>query len=205
MADQTETDALLTPAEVAALFRELGIHHLLTPMPVTTDFPVVQHFVEQWTAPSGQSYGRFELRNVLATPLGPAPNTVPAGPGGYDDSDPKIEYTGVWIHDHQFTGPFSGSITYSEHPGDSARLFFDGRTITYVFTKALNRGTADVLIDRRLQAQIDEYTSGIQWSQKMVFSGLKPGPHTIEIRVAGKKNATSSGYYVDVDRLIVEK
>jgi hypothetical protein len=190
---------------VAALFRELEIHYLLTPMPVATDYPVVQHFVEQWTAPSGISYGRFELRNVLATPLGPPPNTVPAGPGGYDDLDPKIEYTGVWLHDRQFSGPSSGSITYSQHPGDSARLFFDGRTITYVYTKALNRGTADVLIDRRLQAQVDEYASGIQWSQKMVFNGLKPGPHTIEIRVAGRKNPSSSGLYVDVDRLIVEK
>jgi len=191
------------PAEVAALFREKGIHYLLTPMPVVTDYPVVQHFVEQWTAPSGTSYGRFELRTILDTPLGPPPNMLPVGPGGYDDLDPKIEYTGAWLHDRQFTEPSGASITYSNHAGDSARLFFTGSSISYIYTKALNRGTAEVLVDRRTRAQIDEYSPVTQWLQQTVVGDLKPGPHTIEIRVTEKKNAKSSGNYVDIDRFIV--
>jgi hypothetical protein len=191
------------PAEVDALFRDLGIHYLLTPMPVATDYPVVQHFVELWTASSGISYGRFELRTLLPAPLGPPPNTIAATAGGYDDLDPKIEYTGVWLHDRQFAEPSSGSITYSTHAGDSARLFFDGRAIIYVYTKAFNRGTAEVVIDRHVKARIDEYSPITQWMQQAAFSGLKPGPHTIEIRVTEQKNPKSAGYFVDVDRLIV--
>jgi hypothetical protein len=193
------------PAQVAALFRELGIHYVLAPITGVSDYPVVQHFVELWTAPSGTSYGRFELRNVLAKGLAPPPNTEPVGPGGYDDLDSKIEYTGAWLHDRQFSEPSSGSITYSSHPGDSARLFFSGKAIAYFYTKTFNRGVAEVLIDRRVRATIDEYSPATQWLQQTVITGLKSGPHMLEIRVTDKKNAKSSGTYVDVDKIIVSQ
>jgi len=38
-----------------------------------------------------------------------------------------------------------------------------------------------------------------------VINGLKSGPHTLEIRVTDKKNAKSSGTYVDVDKIIVSQ
>ncbi len=52
------------PGQIAALFRETGIHDVITPIPPETDFLPIQHFVEQWTAPAGVSSGRFELRTV---------------------------------------------------------------------------------------------------------------------------------------------
>ncbi len=48
--------------QIVTLFREYGIHYLITPIPPETEYLPVQHFVEEWTAQAGASSGRFELR-----------------------------------------------------------------------------------------------------------------------------------------------
>jgi len=192
------------PAQVAAEFQELGIRHLITPIPVETEYDVVQRFVNEWTAPSGASCGKFELRNVLTAPLKKLEDTVPVGAGSYDDRDPHVEYMGAWLHDRQFKQASSGTITYSKVPGDSVKLFFTGTSIEYVYTNALNRGTAEVWIDRTRRAAIDQYSPSIEWQQRTAFSGLAPGPHTIEVRVSRERNPQSSDYYVDLDAFVVK-
>ena len=42
------------------------------------------------------------------------------------------------------------------------------------------------------------------WQARATFDGLAPGSHALEVRVLPRKNAASSDYYVDLDRLIVE-
>jgi hypothetical protein len=192
------------PSQVAQEFREYGIRYVITPMPVDSPSEVVRRFVYEWTAPSGASRGVFELRKVMALPLSKRPDIQPAGPGTYDDRDPVIDYTGAWLHDRQFKQASSGTITYSNVPGDSFRLFFSGTEIEYVYTKALNRGTAEVWIDRQKRASIDQYSESIQWRQSTVFSALASGPHTIEVRVTGDRNPRSSGFYVDLDAFVVK-
>ena len=168
----------------AAEFKELGIRHLITPIPVETEYAVVQNFVNEWTAPSGGSCGKFELRRCAEHAAAKKMEDVePAGAGAYDDRDSRIEYTGAWLPDRQFKQASSGTITYSNVPGDSFKLYFTGRSIEYVYTKALNRGTAEVWIDRKKRAAIDQYSESIEWQQRTVFSGLASGPHTIEVRV----------------------
>ena len=71
----------------------------------------------------------------------------PFPPGVFDDLDGRIEYTGAWIHDNQFVEPLAKSVTYSAVPGDSLRFSFIGSGVTYIFTKASNRGIATILID----------------------------------------------------------
>ncbi|HML17735.1 MAG TPA: hypothetical protein VK419_11945, partial [Bryobacteraceae bacterium] len=124
------------PGQIAALFREIGIRHLITPLPVETEYPVVERFVAEWTAPGGAKSGRYALRILLDQPVAKARDTSPAPAGSYDDVNPKIEYTGAWMHDPQFKQASGASITYSNQPGDSLRFFFAGRSITYVYTKA---------------------------------------------------------------------
>jgi hypothetical protein len=192
------------PAQVAAEFQELGIRHLITPIPVETEYAVVQRFVNEWTAPSGASCGKFELRNVLDAPPKKMQDVEPAGAGTYDDRDSRIVYTGAWLPDRQFKQASSGTITYSNVPGDSFKLFFTGTSIEYVYTKALNRGTAEVWIDRKKRAAIDQYSASIEWQQRTVFSGLASGPHTIEVRVIKGRNPQSSDYYVDLDAFVVK-
>jgi hypothetical protein len=141
------------------------------------------------TSPSGfvRLYGRRDLVS-----------------GAYDDLDPEIKYTGTWLHDGQFAEPFGGSISYSRQPGDTARLTFSGGGITYFYTKALNRGIAQVSIDDAKVARINLYSEKTEWRAQTIFGGLKPGQHTIEVRVLGQKDPRSSESWVDLDRFLVE-
>jgi hypothetical protein len=188
-------------ASIAQLFRELGIRHLITPVPAETEYPAVRQFVEESTAPSGHFSGRFQLRNVLPAPISDSNREAP--PGSYDDTDAHIEYNGAWIHEKLYPQAWGESLSYSEHAGDSARFLFSGRSITYVYTKAPNRGIAQVLIDRKPRGLIDLFSGEIAWQERTVFDGLDAGPHTIEIQVTRNKNPKSSGWFVDLDRFIV--
>ena len=51
-----------TPDEIAAMFGELGIHHLITPHPLQTEYPVTRLFVDRWTEPTSIACGSFVLR-----------------------------------------------------------------------------------------------------------------------------------------------
>jgi hypothetical protein len=192
------------PAQVAQEFRDYGIKYVITPMPVDSPFEIIRRFVAEWTAPSGASRGNFELRRVMTLPLSKRPDLEPAGTGTYDDRDPRIDYTGAWLHDRQFKQALSGSITYSNVPGDSFKLLFMGTEVAYVYTKAMNRGIAEVRIDGEKRAAVDEYAQSIEWSQRTVFSGLARGSHRIEVRVGGDRNPGSGGVFVDLDAFVVK-
>ena len=125
-------------------------------------------------------------------------------PGHYDDQDQRVEYKGKWWPDHQFPQSAGQSITYSDKPGDTFRIAFTGSAITYVFTKALNRGIAEVKIDGGAPVRINEYSAATKWQEKERFGGLNPGAHTLEVRVSGDKDPGSGGLFVDLDAVEVE-
>jgi hypothetical protein len=175
------------PVQIAQEFQKLGIRYLITPIPPESDHVIVSQFVDTWTAPTGRENGRYQLRMLLAEPVTKPKEIQPAGPGTYDDLDPRIEYTGGWLHDRQFEQSFGRSITYSNQPGDGVRFFFSGRSITYVYTMALNRGIAEVSIDRQPRGRVDLYSKETRWQQKTMYDGLEPGPHTLEIRIVSGK------------------
>lgn len=193
-----------TPAEVAVMFREPGIRHVIAPAALENCNLVMRRFLEQWTAPTSVTSGHFVLRDVLATPIPELSEKTPAAAGTYDDLDPRIEYRGSWMSDCQFSQAAGGSITCSDVPGDALRFWFSGTAITYVYTRAANRGVAQIVIDGRTRASIDLYSHETQWQGQTVFGSLEPGPHTIEVRVMERKNPRSSNYYVDLDRFVVQ-
>jgi hypothetical protein len=125
-------------------------------------------------------------------------------PGHYDDQDQRVEYKGKWWADHQFPQSSGQSITYSDKPGDTFRIAFTGSAITYVFTRALNRGIAEVRIDGGPAVRINQYSATTQWKEKQRFGGLSPGAHTLEVRVSGEKDPASGGLFVDLDAFEVE-
>ena len=137
-------------------------------------------------------------------PAQPAAATGPFAPGYYDDGDQRIEYKGKWWPDHQFPLSSGHSITYSDKPGDTFRIAFTGSAITYVFTRALNRGFAEVRIDGGAPVRINQYSGPVKWQEKERFGGLNPGAHTLEVRVSGDKDAKSGGLFVDLDAFEVE-
>ena len=73
-----------------------------------------------------------------------------------------------------------------------------------MFTRALNRGIAEVRIDGSPAVRINEYSAPTLWQEKQRFGGLSPGAHTLEVRVSGDKDPASSGLFVDLDAFEVE-
>ena len=129
---------------------------------------------------------------------------VTVGPGHYDDQDQRVEYKGKWWPDQQFPKSSGQSITYSDKPGDTFRVAFTGSAITYVFTRALNRGIAEVRIDGGPPVRINQYSAPTLWQEKQRFGGLSSGAHTMEVRVSGDKDPASGGLFVDLDAFEVE-
>jgi hypothetical protein len=189
------------PEQVAATLRSYRIHYIVAPVSLESSTTLFERFLREWAEPAGRTAGRMGLFRLRESPV--KLEKHPFGPGSYDDLDARIEYNGAWIHDRQFLQAANGSLTYCDVPGASLRLEFTGSAITYVFTKALNRGVAQVFIDGIERARIDMYSRETQWRSQRVFEGLGSGKHVFEVRVLSTKNPASSGTYVDLDDIAV--
>jgi hypothetical protein len=122
----------------------------------------------------------------------------------HDDSEPRIEYRGAWLHDKQFSEPVGQTLSYSDVAGDGLKLTFEGSAITYVYTRAANRGIGEVFIDGRLLRQVNLFSALTAWRTSLRVGGLKAGVHTFELRVTGRKERKSAGSFVDLDAVRVE-
>jgi 4-amino-4-deoxy-L-arabinose transferase-like glycosyltransferase len=141
-------------------------------------------------------YATFRQSNCAPVDL-----KLPQVTGTFDDSNDDIVYTGLWSHD-LFREAAGGTVSFSNSPGAGAKLSFEGSEITWVYTKAYNRGIAEVKLDGMALGDVDLYSSKTVWQARKTF-GLTPGKHTFEVFVSGRKQAAAAERYVDVDALIV--
>jgi hypothetical protein len=128
----------------------------------------------------------------------------PVPPGRYDDPDPRIRLNAAWTRDPQFPDAENHTLTYSNIPGASASLVFQGNAITYMYTRAPNRGIAEVFIDGQLQDRTDLYFPGVLWRSQTKYRNLRAGEHVMEIRVTGDRNPLSKDCFIDLDAFVVE-
>ena len=140
---------------------------------------------------------------TAATPL-PADSVLTAKPGTYDDFDPAILLLGDWERSGGFEQAFQHTVSYTDIPGAEIRFAFEGSELTYVFTKAANRGIAAVTIDGDGKGRIDLYSVDPQWRSSVRFAGLGGGRHLLVIRVTGESRAGATGKFVDLDALEVK-
>jgi hypothetical protein len=125
-------------------------------------------------------------------------------PGFHDDFDPSITFRGDWEKSAQFDGPDRHTISYTDIPGAEVSFAFEGTALTYVFTKAWNRGLASVTVDGTSKGTIDLYSPNIEWQSRQKFCCLGAGRHVAAIRVEGRSNPKSKGKFIDVDSFVVE-
>ncbi|MGB7761348.1 MAG: glycosyltransferase family 39 protein, partial [Bryobacteraceae bacterium] len=129
--------------------------------------------------------------------------TCPAGT--YDDFDPLIRFNGDWTQDEGATdGAMSRTLTYTLEPGAEAGFAFDGRSLTYVYTKAWNRGIAEIVIDSVTRGFVDLYSPRIEWQSRVSYCCFATGRHELTIRATGRHNPAATASYIDLDALIVE-
>jgi hypothetical protein len=126
-----------------------------------------------------------------------------AQPGWYDDFDPAIVFDGPWIEDKNFSQAFKHTLTYANLPGATIRFAFEGGLLSYMYTKAANRGMADVSIDGVHQGTVDLYSATTAWHRNSIFKTPR-GRHLAVITVLPDKNPKSSDRYVDVDGFQVQ-
>jgi 4-amino-4-deoxy-L-arabinose transferase-like glycosyltransferase/glycosyltransferase involved in cell wall biosynthesis len=140
-------------------------------------------------------------RGAATLSLDPA---VTAKPGVYDDLDPAILLRGDWERSDGFEQTFGHTVTFTDIPGAEIRFAFEGRELTYVFTRAGNRGIAAITIDGISQGTLDLYSAEPQWQSSARFPFLGPGRHLLVIRVTGESRAGATGKFVDLDALLVK-
>jgi hypothetical protein len=158
--------------------------------------------------------GDFDLRSLSPECVGqtdatlgqlvkeePPPTSLP---GWYDDLSTNLDFHGDWVRSRNFTGPYLHTTSYSDTPGSEVDFAFTGRSLTYLFTRAPNRGVAEVLIDGKLAATVDQWARGIAWQSRETLCCFAPGRHEVTIRVSGLKRAEAEGRFIDVDALVVE-
>jgi hypothetical protein len=143
-------------------------------------------------------YVTFRQSNCASLGIHPVQAT-----GTFDDGSEDIRYGGLWTHASNFPAAASGTVSYSNAPGAWASVSFEGNEITWVYTKAFNRGIAEVKLDGLARGDIDLYSPKIVWQARQTFKVLAPGKHTFEVTVSGKKDAAATDRYVDLDAFIV--
>jgi len=173
-------------------------HHNLRP-------PVLREFLNACTSPE------YEFRDFYVAAVEPACRRLPppppapvAGPGTYDDFDAPVRYRGDWLQSDEFGGPYRHTVSYSDDAGAEVALVFEGTGVTYVFTKAPNRGLAEIAIDGASRSTVDLYSPTVEWQSRLEFGGLDRGRHAVVVRVTGRKQNASQGSFVDLDAFEVK-
>jgi glycosyltransferase involved in cell wall biosynthesis len=203
-----------TPA-MLRLVQHWGVQYFIARKPAPGEYakpPALRELLAACTTPEFEA-GDFYLARLdagcgkkaagaAARAAGRPEVVVP--PGVYDDFDPAIRYRGDWTNSDEFDGPFLHTVSFTDIPGAEAALAFEGKALTYVYTKAPNRGLAQITIDGASKGTIDLYSPTVEWQSTSRFCCLGPGKHVVVIRVAGQNNPRSTGQFVDVDSFRVE-
>lgn len=216
---QEQLRAASTPLRMFRLMQRLKVGYFIVEKLAPGDQRVpaaLQALLNACTAPEYVS-GEFSLAR-LEPDCGPATAAVPADsddkvdpanqvvvqPGVYDDFDPSIVFQGDWVHDKSFEGPYQHTISFADTPGAEVSIAFRGTALTYVFTKAPNRGIAAVVIDGNAPRTVDLYSADAEWQSRQTFCCFSAGRHRAVIRVTGRTNSKSTGRFVDFDSFVVQ-
>jgi hypothetical protein len=184
--------------EIAGILDRWNVHYVVAPKPslgVTLYPPALRDLLKDCVTTEFQTTWLFLAR--IDKDCQHQPSLVQAGI--YDDFDPAIAFQGPWIRDRVWPQTHAHTVTYSNVPGSEIQFAFQGDTLTYTYTKAPNRGRADVSIDGARKATLDLYSAIAQWQSSTVFRDLGVGRHLAVITVRPDKNPKSSDRWVDVD------
>jgi hypothetical protein len=192
----------LTVPDMVRLMQSWGVQYFIAPKPALEDDvqpAALREMLERCTE------AEYELGDQYLAHLQPTCRSQQVVSAGfYDDFDPALIFRGDWTRDRSFDGPDRHTISYSDIPGSEAQILFEGKALTYTYTKAPNRGLAEVIIDGSSQGTVDLYSPNIEWQTHTRFCCFEAGKHVAVIRVAGRANPKSTGLFIDLDSFTVE-
>jgi len=194
--------------ELYSILEGWNVRYVAAPKPaygIHLDPRALQDLLDNCATPEYQSTGlylaRLEPRCGRPDSANRTPLVVQAGL--YDDLDPAILFDGPWIRDQSFDQAFAHTLTYTNSPGSSVRFAFQGGLLSYIYTKAANRGMADVAIDGVHRGTVDLYSAQTAWHRVSMFKA-GPGRHLAVITALPDKNPRSVDRYIDVDGFEVQ-
>ena len=95
----------------------------------------------------------------------------------------------------------SSSTKYANY-----QITFTGTQLQLYAAKTAASGKANIYVDSVLTKTIDLYSAWTLEQQLYSDTGaLKNGKHLVKVVVNGTKNASSSGYRVECDKLVLKK
>ena len=122
-----------------------------------------------------------------------------SGDGVHDNTASQLKYIGNWTSATGWGGAHAGTLSWDATSEDAVTFTFIGNSVTYIYTRANNRGYAAVTIDGIDRGVVDLYSDVPLFQQGKNYSGLGSGPHTIHVTVTPNRNVQSLGNYIDVD------
>jgi competence transcription factor ComK len=128
---------------------------------------------------------------VAMTPVGAI-----SGPGTYDGVSSNVVYTGYW-NVYYGSGPYNGTNHYTNTPGASVSMSFNGNRVSYIFPTYIYRGQARIKIDGIEVAIVNLNAPHLTWQVKWTSPVLSSGMHTITIECVDN--------IIDFDAFIVEQ
>ena len=102
-----------------------------------------------------------------------------------------IKFTGHWND--------GSHMRYTDEVGATAEAEFTGTGIRWLGMKFDDAGRAEVAIDGKHVATVDQYDPVRNKPFEWVYKGLSAGKHTIRLRVLEEHDAKARGRYVNVD------
>jgi cell wall-associated NlpC family hydrolase/N-acetylmuramoyl-L-alanine amidase len=152
----------------------------------------------EWTGKKNAAATDF---NVGADAFDIAGQLVPAPePVKYEQDSAQIAYAGNWQANGAATNASSGSAVFTNTPGSSATISFNGTYIAWITKKSPVYGKAKVFLDGADPVTVDLYSSADAWKQRVWNSGLlASGQHTLTIQWSWGRNNSSTDTNVCLD------
>lgn len=193
--------------DIGAILDDWHVHYIVAPKEdsgIDIKPTALQDFINDCVTPEYQAAWYYVARiesSCKPARLNREPLLVQLGT--YDDRDPAIALRGSWTKDRGWPLAYEHSITFSNLAGSEIRIAFQGGLLSYVYTKAPNRGMVDVTIDGGPKTRLDLYWPETRWQSRSIFK-VAPGRHLAVITILPDKNPKSTDGFVDLDAFEVQ-
>ncbi len=124
----------------------------------------------------------------------------------YEENASGIAYAGTW-QQNSWGGLFSsgGRSVYTNTPGSSVTVSFDGTYIAWITKKSTVYGKAMVSLDGAAPVTVDLYNGTEVFQQRVWNSGILPGgPHTLTIQWSWGRNRYATDTNLCMDAVEIE-
>jgi hypothetical protein len=197
-------------ADLRELLASWKVEYLIARKPTARDYAhpeALKDVLDNCTVPEYEFryyyVARLESGCKALAPATPLRPVLTAARGVYDDIDPFVLFRGDWDRSDRFEDAYQNTVAFTDTAGAEAAFAFEGDAVTYVYTKAPNRGIAEITIDGVSKGTFDLYSAAIQWRSRLKFEGLGAGRHVFVLRVTGSSRSGADGAFVDLDALEV--